>query len=77
MPLYFFRVQAGQFSGVEDRGTEYADDSAAWEDFSRVCGDLVGSIARKLKQNAEWQMELLNESKKPLFCIRLAAQTLD
>jgi hypothetical protein len=77
MPLYYFRIQTGQFSGAEDRGTEYADDNAAWEEFTRVCGDLVGGIARKLKQNAEWQIELLNESKKPLFCIRLVAQTLD
>jgi hypothetical protein len=32
-----------------------------------VCGDLVGSISRNLKQNAEWQMELLDESKKPFI----------
>jgi hypothetical protein len=42
-----------------------------------VCGDLVGSISRNLKQNAEWQMELLDESKKPLFRIHLVAETPD
>jgi hypothetical protein len=45
---------------------------------TNVCGDLVGSISRHLKQNAEWRMELLGGSaKKPLFRIRLVAETLD
>ena len=76
MPLYYFRIRSGQFSGAADRGTELADDGAAWKELTRVCGDLVGSISRKLKQNAEWQMELLDESKKPVFRIRLLAETL-
>ena len=76
MPLYYFRIQKGQFSGAADQGTELADDDAAWEELTRICGDLVGSISRKLKQNAEWQMELLDEAKKPLFRIRLVAETV-
>jgi hypothetical protein len=44
---------------------------------TQVCGDLIGSILRSLKQNAEWQMELLDESKKTLFRIRLVGETLD
>jgi hypothetical protein len=35
------------------------------------------SRSRNLKQNAEWQMELLDESKRPLYRIRLVAETLD
>jgi hypothetical protein len=76
MPLYYFRIRNGQFRGASDQGTELADDSAAWQELTRVCSDLVGSIARKLKQNAEWQMEILDESKKPVFRIRLVAETL-
>ena len=76
MPLYYFRIRNGQFSGASDHGIELADDGAAWEELTRVSGDLVGSIARSLKQNTEWQMELLDESKKPVFRIRLAAEAL-
>jgi hypothetical protein len=36
---------------------------------------MLGSIARHLKENAEWQMELLDESKKPVFRIRLVAES--
>jgi hypothetical protein len=37
---------------------------------------LLGSISRSLKQNAEWQMELLDEGKKPVFRIRLVAESV-
>jgi hypothetical protein len=76
MPLYFFCIRNGRFSGAADNGTELADRDAAWSELSSVCGDLIGSIARNLKQNAEWQMELLDESKEPVFRIRLVGETL-
>jgi hypothetical protein len=77
MPLYFFRIRNGRFSGAADYGTELADRDAAWKELTVVCGDLVGSICRNLKQDTEWHMELLDESKKPVFRIRLVAETLD
>jgi hypothetical protein len=43
---------------------------------TKVCGNLLGSISRTLKQDAEWQMELLDESKKPVFRIRLVAESV-
>jgi hypothetical protein len=77
MPLFYFHIHTGRFSGVPDTAFELADRDAAWVEMTKVCGDLVGSISRDLKQNAEWQMELLDESKKPLYRIRLVAETLD
>jgi hypothetical protein len=38
---------------------------------------MIGAISRKLQENAEWQMELLDESKKPVFRIRLVAESLE
>jgi hypothetical protein len=43
---------------------------------TKVCGNLLGGISRSLKQNSEWHMELLDEAKKPVFRIRLVAETL-
>jgi len=76
MPRYFFRITHGQFSGAADLGVELADRDAAWKEITSICGDLLGSITRKLMQNAEWQMELLDQSKAPVFRIRLKAETL-
>ena len=43
---------------------------------TKVCANLVGGISRNLKQNAEWRMELLDETSKPVFRIRLVAESL-
>jgi hypothetical protein len=73
MSLYFFRIRNGQYSGASDQGTEYADRKDAWRELTTVCTD----ISRKLAENCEWQLELLDESKQPVFRIRLIAETLD
>lgn len=77
MPLFYFRICNGNYSGTSGEGFNLADKDAAWAEMTRVCGDLVGAIARKLKQQSEWQMELLDESRRPVFRIRVTAETLD
>ena len=75
MSLYYFRISHGRYSGAADQGSEFESREAAWAEMSKVCANLVGGISRSLKQNAEWQMELLDEAKKPVFRIRLIAET--
>jgi hypothetical protein len=75
MSLYFFRISHGGYSGASDQGSEFASREAAWIEMTKVCGNLLGSISRTLKQNAERQMELLDEANKPVFRIRLVAET--
>jgi hypothetical protein len=77
MPLYFFRIRNGCLSGASDQGQEFADHDAAWKELTSVCADIIGGISRKLQQNSEWQMELLDEAKRPVFRIRLVAETPD
>ena len=77
MPPYFFSVPNGRYSSAGDCGDEFADRDAAWKELSRVYGDMVGGISRKLIENGEWQMDLLDASKKPVFRIRLVAETMD
>ena len=75
MSLYYFRISNGCYSGASDQASEFDSREAAWAEMTKVCGNLVGGICRSLKQNAEWQMELLDETKKPVFRIRLVAET--
>jgi hypothetical protein len=77
MPLYFFRIRNGRYSGASDHGTECADREAAWKELTNVCADMAGGISRKLKQNSEWHLELLDESRRPVFRIRIVGETLD
>ena len=76
MSLYFFRIKNGPYCGTSNN-FEAVDRGAAWAEMTKVSGDLVGGIARHLAQGSEWQMELLDETKKPVFKIRLVAETLD
>ena len=76
MPLYFFRISHGSYAGASDQGTEFENREAAWSEMTKVSGNLLGSISRSLKQNAQWQMELLDEARQPVFRIRLVAETV-
>ena len=76
MSLYFFLIRNGRYSGGSD-SMEFADQDAARVEMTQVCGDLVGSVCRNLKESADWNMELLDETKKPLFRVRLVAEALD
>ena len=76
MPLYFFRISHGHYAGASDQGTEFESREAAWSEMTKVSGNLLGSISRSLKQNAQWQMELLDETRQPVFRIRLVAETV-
>jgi hypothetical protein len=76
MALYFFRISHGRYSGASDLGSDFESREAAWSEMTKVCANLVGGISRSLKQNAEWQMELLDEGKRPVFRIRLVAEAM-
>ena len=74
MSLYFFRITTGRYSGAADQPYEFEDRTAAWTEMTEVCANLLGSIARNLKPNAKWSMELLDENKKPVFRISLVGE---
>jgi hypothetical protein len=76
MSLYFFRISHGRYSGASDQPSEFESREDAWAEMTKVCSNLIGSISRSLKQNAEWHMELLDEAKKPVFRIRLVSESL-
>jgi len=74
MPLFSLRVQCPAQSGDSDPFE--ATIHEAWGELTKSCADLVGTACRGLTQNSEWKMELLNEAEKPIFRIRLVAETL-
>ncbi|MBR0713602.1 DUF6894 family protein [Bradyrhizobium liaoningense] len=76
MSLYFFRISTGRYSGASDQPYEFEDRAAAWTEMTRLCASLIGSIARSLKPNAEWHMDLLDEDKKLIFRISLVGEAM-
>jgi hypothetical protein len=76
MPKYHFRITHGKYSGASDSSFDFKDGATAWQEMTKVCGDLVGDICRDLKKGSDWHMELLDENKRPLFRVRLVAESL-
>ena len=77
MPLYFFRIRNGRYSGASEQGIELADNNAAWQELTSSCAEMVGGICRRLGRDAQWEMELLDERKQPVFRICLVADSLN
>jgi hypothetical protein len=76
MSLYFFRISQGRYSGAADQPYECASRESAWRELTAVCADLISGISRSLQEDAEWRMELLDETKQPVFRIRLVAESV-
>ena len=38
---------------------------------------MASGISRKLQENSEWKLEMLDEAKRVVFRIRIVAETLD
>lgn len=76
MSLYFFRISQGRYSGAADQPYEFANRESALKELTAVCSDQIGGISRTLQQGTEWQMELLDESKQPVFRIRLVSEAV-
>jgi len=76
MSLYFFRISTGRYSGASEQPYEFDDRTVAWTEMTEVCANLISSIARSLKPNAEWHMDLLDEEKKLIFRISLVGETM-
>ena len=77
MALYFFRISQGRYSGDSDLPYEFDTREDAWSEMTTVCANLLGGIARSLKPNAEWRMELLDDARKPVFRIRVMGETVE
>ncbi len=77
MPLFFFQISNGRYAGCADQGTDFPDRDAAWKEMTSMCADMAAGISRKLQTNSEWNMELLDEGKRPIFRIRIVAESFD
>lgn len=75
MPQYFFRISHGRYAGASLQGMEFENNDAAWNEMRRICADLLSGVARSLKQDGEWRMELLDTASKPVFRVRLIAES--
>ena len=76
MSQYYFRVSHIDCCSSSETAFEVKDDCSAWKELTQVCGDLAKDVTLELKQDSNWNIELLDSTKKPLSRIRILAETL-
>lgn len=77
MSAYFLHVRNGPFVSRSDHEIVAADRQQAWKELTGVCADAAPSVCHELAQNGDWQIELLDDVKRPIFRISIIGETVD
>jgi hypothetical protein len=73
MARYFFNIQDGS-SRPDMKGEELPDNEAAWHEATLIAGELFKEIDGKFRPGEEWSLEVTDERRNPLYCIRVSAE---
>jgi hypothetical protein len=75
MPKYFFSVRhAGRTSHHSD-GIDFPDIEAVQLEAVQSTGELLRELNLPLQAGAEWRMEVADEARRPLFSLRVVAES--
>jgi hypothetical protein len=77
MPRFIFRVQQDQFPEIPAIEDILSDSYAARKAALGLCADLAKDIVTGLTADSEWRLEVLDETGKPVFRLRLLAESLE
>jgi len=72
MPQYRFQVRRGKFSNASSVEATLEGTEAAWMEAAAICADL----ARDIRADPEWLLEVTDEAGQGLFNFRFAAESL-
>jgi hypothetical protein len=75
MPRYTFKIRNSRYSkpGIT---TDYPDNDAAQREAAGMFVDMARDIAYGLPSNPSWQIEVADESGKPIFMLSVLAESL-
>jgi len=74
MPRYFFVVRHGDQTSDHSDGIEFPDIGAVQLEAVKSTGEILRDLNDPLEVGSEWRMEVVNEARKPLFCLRVIAE---
>jgi hypothetical protein len=77
MPIFLFQVQQGEFPETPAIEDVLSDNHAAQKTALSMCADLAKDIVTGLTADSEWRLNVLDESGKSIFRLRLLAETLE
>jgi hypothetical protein len=72
MPQYRFQVRKGKFSSASLVEATLEGNEAAWKEAAAICADL----ARDIRADPEWLLEVTDGAGQGLFNFRFAAESV-
>jgi hypothetical protein len=58
-------------------GLTFLDHQAAWEEATMACGEMIRTIDGPLPPGASWRMEVIDETGKLIYRLRLVAESFE
>jgi hypothetical protein len=74
MPTYFFVVRHGDETSYDSDGIEFPDMGAVQLEAIKSTGDILRDLNDPVKAGSELRMEVLDDTRKPLFSLRVIAE---
>jgi hypothetical protein len=76
MPRFIFQVQQGNSPEIPVIEDVLSDGYVARKAALGMCADLAKDIVNGLMEDSEWRLNVLDETGKPVFRLRLLAEEL-
>ena len=73
MARFGFHIRYGRYANHHVVDLPRAED--ARQEASQVCCDMIGDVIAALETNPEWQLQVSDETGKPLYVFRFTAET--
>ena len=77
MPRFVFQMQQGTLPEIAAIEDILCDSYAARKAALGICADLAKDIVTGLTEDSEWRLDVLDQSGKPIFRLRLLAEELE
>jgi hypothetical protein len=73
-PKYFFVVRHGDQTSHLNDGIEFPDMGAVQLEAIKSAGEILRDLNCPIEAGSEWRMEVVDETRKPLFSLRVIAE---
>lgn len=75
MPLYYFSTKHEDRLNDRDDPIDLSDDNAAWSQAAIAFGEMLKEIDGSLTPNAEWRLDVKNESRVLIYSLKLMPES--
>jgi hypothetical protein len=75
MPKYFFAVRQGDYTSYHSDEIELPDIGAVLRELTQSTGELLRDLSTPIEAGSELRVQVADEYRKPLFSLRVIAES--